>query len=220
MGMARATPTTSRNGDERDRAFRPTTDERDSKMADTHDRLARLYQAITELEGRLLAATDGEHAAVAVARVHDSVLRPLAPAGRSPSAAQDRSPAAPVSQTPSPDDADALDWRDQIWDLARAATELRVHIHGPALQEATAALQDLAISLADPNAAASRLTELENLQARLPAQIQAATNGPYLVTNADHLDNWLGEPLAARPQLALCRCGGSSIKPLCDGTHA
>jgi CDGSH-type Zn-finger protein len=46
------------------------------------------------------------------------------------------------------------------------------------------------------------------------------TDGPYLVTNADDLSDWLGRPLPVRPQLALCRCGGSKIKPLCDGTAA
>jgi CDGSH-type Zn-finger protein/truncated hemoglobin YjbI len=30
----------------------------------------------------------------------------------------------------------------------------------------------------------------------------------------------LASPQLAPPQLALCRCGGSSMKPLCDGTHA
>jgi CDGSH-type Zn-finger protein/truncated hemoglobin YjbI/ferredoxin len=30
----------------------------------------------------------------------------------------------------------------------------------------------------------------------------------------------LGEELDARPQMALCRCGASALKPLCDGSHA
>jgi CDGSH-type Zn-finger protein len=54
----------------------------------------------------------------------------------------------------------------------------------------------------------------------LPAVIQTARDGPYLVTNVPRLLNSLGEPVTAPPQLALCRCGGSSMKPFCDGTHA
>jgi CDGSH-type Zn-finger protein len=90
----------------------------------------------------------------------------------------------------------------------------------PGLAEATVALQDLAIGLADEAAAGSRLAELEVLQAELGQSIQAMTDGPYLVTNARALLDWLGQPLPVRPQRALCRCGGSKIKPLCDGTHA
>src|SRR5262249_43840774 len=41
----------------------------------------------------------------------------------------------------------------------------------------------------------------------------------YLVTNAQ-VNDWLGVPLPDRPQLALCRCGQSKLKPLCDGSHA
>jgi CDGSH-type Zn-finger protein/truncated hemoglobin YjbI len=40
------------------------------------------------------------------------------------------------------------------------------------------------------------------------------------VTNARLLLDWLGQSLPVRPQLALCRCGASDIKPLCDGSHA
>jgi CDGSH-type Zn-finger protein/ferredoxin len=40
------------------------------------------------------------------------------------------------------------------------------------------------------------------------------------VTNAGEFRDWLGQRLPTRPQMALCRCGGSEIKPFCDGTHA
>jgi CDGSH-type Zn-finger protein len=46
-----------------------------------------------------------------------------------------------------------------------------------------------------------------------------AKNGPHLVTNV-LVRNPLGERLTVPPQLALCRCGASAIKPFCDGTHA
>ena len=47
-----------------------------------------------------------------------------------------------------------------------------------------------------------------------------AKNGPYLVTNVRTVRTPLGETLPVPPQLALCRCGGSSDQPFCDGTHA
>jgi CDGSH-type Zn-finger protein/truncated hemoglobin YjbI len=45
-------------------------------------------------------------------------------------------------------------------------------------------------------------------------------NGPYLVTNVPRLADHLGAVARPAPQLALCRCGASSMKPLCDGSHA
>jgi CDGSH-type Zn-finger protein/truncated hemoglobin YjbI len=110
---------------------------------------------------------------------------------------------------------------DALWELAQAATGLRAQSpEVPELAEAAAALQDLAIEAAGEGAAPGRLAELAALQAELDPGIQVMTDGPYLVTNARSLVDWLGQPLPVRPQLALCRCGSSKIKPLCDGTHA
>jgi CDGSH-type Zn-finger protein len=53
-------------------------------------------------------------------------------------------------------------------------------------------------------------------------EIKARHNGPYKVTgpirliDADGNEYDLGED--GEP-IALCRCGGSSTKPFCDGTH-
>jgi CDGSH-type Zn-finger protein len=47
-------------------------------------------------------------------------------------------------------------------------------------------------------------------------------NGPYLVDGEDvTLLDWNGKPytIAKRP-FALCRCGASTRKPFCDGTHS
>ncbi len=113
----------------------------------------------------------------------------------------------------------------RMWELARDVTALRAApAVAPGLIEATAALQDLACELAGaadgPDRAAARLAELARIQGGLPCTIQTSVDGPYLVTNADHLSSWLGESLATRPQMALCRCGASERKPFCDGTHA
>ena len=45
-------------------------------------------------------------------------------------------------------------------------------------------------------------------------------NGPYIVSGLDDLRDPNGKTIATKPRVALCRCGGSSSKPFCDGTHA
>ena len=52
--------------------------------------------------------------------------------------------------------------------------------------------------------------------------IKVRLNGPYLV-DADEvkLIDWNGVEYAiAKRPFALCRCGGSTNKPFCDGTHS
>ena len=107
--------------------------------------------------------------------------------------------------------------------LAVDATRLRARAAGAlSLQEATAALQDLACQAVadDVERLEARRTELAALLAGLAPSIQSAPNGPYLLTNVDHVTDWLGVALAPTSQAALCRCGASTIKPWCDGSHA
>ena len=52
--------------------------------------------------------------------------------------------------------------------------------------------------------------------------IHVRQNGPYRVDGEDvTVVDWNGNsyPIAKRP-IALCRCGGSTNKPFCDGTHS
>jgi hypothetical protein len=49
--------------------------------------------------------------------------------------------------------------------------------------------------------------------------VLVSENGPYLITGGVDLgDVPMGEG-ASREHYALCRCGASKNKPLCDGTH-
>src|SRR5207245_906852 len=120
----------------------------------------------------------------------------------------------------------ALD--ERVWGLATRATKLagkskRATPRTARLIEATAALQDLALSLAPadgPTGAPARLEQLRGLQARGETAIRCAHNGPYLVMNAERVRSWLGEELPARPLMALCRCGESALQPLCHGACA
>ncbi|MBV8246199.1 MAG: CDGSH iron-sulfur domain-containing protein [Candidatus Eremiobacteraeota bacterium] len=52
--------------------------------------------------------------------------------------------------------------------------------------------------------------------------IKVRENGPYVVTGPVTItdaDGALYTPPEGKPNIALCRCGGSSTKPFCDGTH-
>jgi len=54
------------------------------------------------------------------------------------------------------------------------------------------------------------------------ATIKVLQNGPYLVQGDDvAFVDWNGATykVAKRP-VALCRCGASTTKPFCDGTHS
>ena len=52
-----------------------------------------------------------------------------------------------------------------------------------------------------------------------PPSIECRTDGPYLVKDLQTLASSKDEPIACKPVMALCRCGGSATKPFCDGTH-
>jgi CDGSH-type Zn-finger protein len=53
-------------------------------------------------------------------------------------------------------------------------------------------------------------------------KITALTNGPLLIEGAIDLVDQNGKAYAmtSPEKFALCRCGLSSKKPFCDGTHA
>ncbi len=44
-------------------------------------------------------------------------------------------------------------------------------------------------------------------------------NGPYFVMGPVKLVDVEGKEIAYEGRLSLCRCGQSSTKPICDGTH-
>ncbi|MDF2558739.1 MAG: iron-binding protein [Microbacterium sp.] len=53
-----------------------------------------------------------------------------------------------------------------------------------------------------------------------PASITPYPDGPLLVRGAVELRTADGKPIEPhRRTMALCRCGLSTLKPFCDGTH-
>lgn len=51
--------------------------------------------------------------------------------------------------------------------------------------------------------------------------IRASKNGPYIVQGEVELYDTAGNRISAdRETIALCRCGASTNKPFCDGTHS
>ncbi len=201
------------------------------------DLFNRAYDTLLLLTQRIFAPTEESNAelelfAQAALRLMASVIRPLGEAlTRMP--IDSASLVGVCAGAPFGDDGDLPEvthqtpakalFDEQLWQLAIAATTLRIIPGLPTeIQEATAALQDLTCQFAPadgPDGMAARITTLKQMQAELGCTIQASVSGPYLVTNANTLVTWLGEPIPVRPQMALCRCGGSAIKPFCDGTH-
>lgn len=45
-------------------------------------------------------------------------------------------------------------------------------------------------------------------------------NGPYIVAGSVELRDADGNVYPAKESMALCRCGASTKKPFCDGTHS
>jgi 3-phenylpropionate/trans-cinnamate dioxygenase ferredoxin subunit len=50
--------------------------------------------------------------------------------------------------------------------------------------------------------------------------IDIIKNGPFIVNGAVELKDGNGNAYPAKPRVALCRCGASTTKPFCDGTHS
>lgn len=52
-------------------------------------------------------------------------------------------------------------------------------------------------------------------------KITTLDNGPFLVTGSAIITDAAGQEYhSERETIALCRCGGSTTKPFCDGAHS
>jgi CDGSH-type Zn-finger protein len=50
--------------------------------------------------------------------------------------------------------------------------------------------------------------------------IEIVRNGPLIVNGPVELKDADGSLYPLKERIALCRCGGSTTKPFCDGTHS
>jgi len=190
-------------------------------MTDVDGTVRRLLDSTDDLLADLDQAGDDASRSVE-ARLRASVVGPLQQAAGTAAvldrAENDMPPRSEPVGPASSGAASAAQLGGRLWELARAATKLWCQkLDVPGLGEAVAAVQDLALGLTDAPARESRVAELAALQVGAVQRIQAVPDGPYLVTNPGHLYDHLGVPIAARPLMALCRCGESGIKPTCDG---
>jgi CDGSH-type Zn-finger protein/truncated hemoglobin YjbI len=183
--------------------------------------------------GELIRLFTGANAALAeagagapAARLVESVLRPLAQAitGKRVRRQAQATPTVPPQPSGQRNGAQpALD--PHLWRLAQDATTALAGWQGDARQETllietTAALADLALESAPAEERVARLARLRELGAGQEPEIRCAHNGPYLVSNVERIHDWLGQEAPTTPQVALCRCGESAIKPRCDGACA
>jgi len=59
----------------------------------------------------------------------------------------------------------------------------------------------------------------EVIEPDLPKEVVVIPDGPLWITGGIPVERSDSQPLETRNRVTLCRCGHSSIKPLCDGTH-
>jgi uncharacterized Fe-S cluster protein YjdI len=165
---------------------------------------------------------DRQRSADIESRLERSVMRPLKDALRRLDEIDTRPDEAAALAAAGfvPSDIDVATLDEKLFAVAKMAAALRLQQDAPPeLLEAFAALLNLLgasghIDLRNP------IAELASGQWGLNAEVRVALDGPYLVTNVEQFTNWLGEELPLAPQMALCRCGQSSTKPYCDGSHA
>ena len=70
-----------------------------------------------------------------------------------------------------------------------------------------------------PSGAITYDVDGERNEPDLPVRVNVIEDGPLFVSGGVPVSRADGAPLETRNRMALCRCGASSNKPFCDGTH-
>jgi CDGSH-type Zn-finger protein/truncated hemoglobin YjbI len=197
----------------------PGTSDLKDALRELLDQSVAVYALVRTASGK---GGDRQRSADIESRLERSVLRPLKDAlrGLGDSETRPQEAAAPAAGGLVPADLDPAEVDEKMFAVAKQAAVLRLRSDAPPeLLEAFAALLSL-LAASDQTDVTNLVAELASRQSGLGAEVKVARDGPYLVTNVKQFTNWLGEELRLTSQMALCRCGLSSIKPYCDGTHA
>lgn len=173
---------------------------------------AARVEALCRSAETLADRTSSERWKTCAARLRATVLRPLL-----------ELPEVPALD--GPEGASTSDLDSDLLALAMDLTRACVVDQRAALLEACAGAHYL-VTLGDDDHddARERRAQLaacaQDIASGPTGRIRVRANGPYLVTGGPAMWNYLGEPIAAPPVAALCRCGQSRSRPWCDGTHA
>jgi len=61
--------------------------------------------------------------------------------------------------------------------------------------------------------------EEENAAIPQPAEVRILKDGPIMIKGVFNFRDSSGNITSGLQEIYICRCGGSSNKPFCDGTH-
>jgi uncharacterized Fe-S cluster protein YjdI len=87
------------------------------------------------------------------------------------------------------------------------------------MDAATADEIEAAVALCPSGALRTRRVGAQPSNSAESTEVCASANGPLLVSGGARILDAEGNLLFEGEKVALCRCGGSSNKPFCDGTH-
>jgi CDGSH-type Zn-finger protein len=99
--------------------------------------------------------------------------------------------------------------------IRRLALSLEFNKRSSPQNAATSTLQACA-----PQNAATSCTRERHYVTRIMVTIETIRNGPYIVAGEVELIDADGNRFPVEKRMALCRCGASTEKPFCDGTHS
>jgi len=85
--------------------------------------------------------------------------------------------------------------------------------------ESTVRAQVISMIEKCPSGALTFRFDGDDVEPLLAQAIAVTDDGPLWVTGGVSVVASDGEPLETRNRVTLCRCGASSNKPLCDGSH-
>ena len=88
-----------------------------------------------------------------------------------------------------------------------------------AVDAASADEIEAAVALCPSGALRARRPRAHKAARPKETRVRASANGPLLVSGGVRVVDADGNVLYEGERAALCRCGGSSNKPFCDGTH-